>query len=171
MGSSSGGRRAVTRTDAASPRERRVEGNSFDTTLVDRPRSRTERTVGSVPASGGRATVVAPQGGTELPPLSRQSTPNDNGDPRVMILQPADGVFFVEGQPVELTGIARTDEGQDLSDQLVWSADGKHQRETGNLFRCAFPVGAHVIQASVSDGKGARGFDELEIQVIAAPRF
>jgi hypothetical protein len=91
-----------------------------------------------------------------------------NLPPAVAILKPADGASAFAGHPVALAGSASDVEDGDLSAAIQWSSDLDGPIGAGAGFTTsALSIGTHSITASVADGAGLAGSDQVAIEIRA----
>ncbi|MEJ2735964.1 MAG: right-handed parallel beta-helix repeat-containing protein [Anaerolineae bacterium] len=93
----------------------------------------------------------------------------DNQPPTVMIITPADGSIFMEGESIEFSGTATDPEDGDLTAELSWMSSLDGVVGTGGFFsRDDLSPGAHTITATATDSGELTGADEVTILRIVA---
>ncbi|MEM9557545.1 MAG: Ig-like domain-containing protein [Acidobacteriota bacterium] len=112
-----------------------------------------------------RATVTDAQGVSRVDEIRVDIVPNQV--PTVAISSPADGTTVVEGTAVTLAGSASDVEDGDLTASLVWSSELDGVYGTGGSLTVTPSVGLHTIRAGATDSKGAEGFHQVSLRVLA----
>ena len=99
------------------------------------------------------------------------ATIEDNDTPPVVIITaPADGTSVDFGTNLTFTGTANDTEEGDLSANLSWSSDLDGNIGNGASFSTTgLTVGTHVITASVTDGGGLPGSDNITVTINNTP--
>jgi hypothetical protein len=93
-----------------------------------------------------------------------------NTPPVVSITAPVSGAAVAQGAPTDFVGTATDGEQGNLSASLTWVSDLDGTIGSGGSFSTsALSAGLHTITASVVDGGGLPGSDQITLDVIAAP--
>ena len=88
--------------------------------------------------------------------------------PMVTISAPADGSAFTQGDSITFSSSANDTEEGDLSANLAWVSDIDGSIGSGASFSTTtLSVGFHTITASVTDGGGLSGSDQITLTVNA----
>jgi hypothetical protein len=93
--------------------------------------------------------------------------PAANQPPMVTISVPADDSTFAEGISIGFSGNASDPEDGDLTTSLSWQSDLDGEIGRGDSFTAGLMVGAHTITATVADGGGLIGSDQITVTVEA----
>jgi hypothetical protein len=89
-----------------------------------------------------------------------------NQPPIVSIGDPSEGGSFVEGSTVEFSGAAIDSEDGNLTAALIWTSnlDGM-LGSGGSVSRSDLSIGVHTVVASVTDGLGLPGSNQITITI------
>jgi len=90
-----------------------------------------------------------------------------NTSPTVAITAPADGSAFDEGTSISFFGTAGDAEDGTISANLSWTSDSS-PIGTGASISATLPVGAHTIEATVTDSGGLAASATITVTVNAA---
>ncbi|MZQ96999.1 MAG: S8 family serine peptidase [Acidaminobacter sp.] len=96
-------------------------------------------------------------------------TPPLNAPPSVTITSPMDGETFTIGQNITFTASATDLEDGNLTSSIVWTSSLNGNIGSGGSFNLStLTIGAHEIQASVTDSNEQTGSDLVSITVVSS---
>ena len=113
------------------------------------------------PAAGGSA-----PGGSTVDLVVSSGTANTA--PEVTITNPLTGATYTDVAVIPFTGTASDAQDGDLTASLSWESDIDGVIGSTGSFSSALSVGTHTITASVTDGGGLPGSDEITVNIIPA---